>query len=148
MRSSRSLSKRAAGFGLLEALVALALISGVGFTLLGWVQQNLDALQRMRGLYAELEARRSVIEWSRSLNPMARPAGETALGAWRIAWSAEPAADPVTQTGYPAGTGLYDLVLYDIKISVYPAGEGRLWFTEQVTGIGYRKARESISPFK
>ena len=41
------------GFGLLEALVALVLLSSIGFTLLAWVQQKLDTLKRMRGFYAE-----------------------------------------------------------------------------------------------
>lgn len=29
------------GFGLLEAIVALALLSGAGLALFGWIQQNL-----------------------------------------------------------------------------------------------------------
>lgn len=132
---------------MLEALVALVLLSSVGFSLLGWVQQNLDALQRMQGFYAELEARRDVLEWARGLNPMARPSGEIVVGNRRISWNAVPAADAVTQAGYPSGTGLYDLALYDIKISVYRADEGLPWFTERLLGVGYRKARESRSPF-
>ncbi|MCL4680515.1 MAG: hypothetical protein KJZ92_04505 [Rhodocyclaceae bacterium] len=143
----RSLNRRDAGFGVLEALVALVLLSSVGFVLLGWVQQNLEALQRMQGFYAEQEARRDLVEWSRGLNPMARPSGETVIGNRRIVWDAAPAADAVTQAGYPAGTGLYDLALYEIRISVYRTGEGSPWFTERMTAVGYRKARESRTPF-
>lgn len=136
------------GFGLLEALVALVLLSGIGFTLLAWVQQNLDVLYRMRGFYAEQEARKLVAEWLYSLNPMERPNGETAIGETiRLEWKAEPQGDAVTQMGYPQGVGLYDVRLYEIAVSVYRRDETQPWFVETVSGIGFRKERTMDMPF-
>ena len=136
------------GFGLLEALVALVLLSSIGFTLLAWVQQNLDTLQRMRGFYAEQEARKLVAEWLHSLNPMERPNGETSIGETiRLEWKAAPQGDAIRQMGYPRGVGIYDVRLYDIVVSVYRREETQPWFVETVTGIGYRKERTMDMPF-
>jgi len=129
------------GFGLLEALVALVLISSIGFALLAWIQQNLDAVQRLRGHYHELAARRIILDWSSSLNPMQTPTGETALGEIRLQWSAEQEGDITMQSGYPMGTGLYDIALYKVQVTAYQQQLGTPWFKEQLTRVGYRKAR-------
>lgn len=137
-----------AGFGLLEALVALVLLTSVGFALLAWVQQNLDSLQRMRGFYEEVDTRRSVLEWSRTLDPLKNPSGETAVGSLRLSWKSERVAGPVTQIGYPAGVGLHDLGLYDVSIAVFRPGVREAWFVLKVVCVGHRRARESPSPFR
>lgn len=137
------------GFGLLEALVALVLLSSIGFTLLAWVQQNLDTMHRMRGFYAEQEARKLVIEWLHSLNPMERPTGETTIGETiRLEWKAEPQGNVIQQMGYPRGVGLYDVRLYKISVSVYRREEAQPWFSENVSGIGFRQARTMDMPFR
>ena len=137
-----------AGFGLLEALVALVLLSSIGFTLLAWVQQNLDTMQRMRSFYAEQEARRSVAEWSYTLNPMETPVGEVLVGGLRLSWKAVPQAEKVSQIGYPIGVGLHDVSLYDVDVSVYWQKESKPWFVEKVVSVGFRKVRELGNPFK
>ena len=38
------------GFGLLEAIVALALLAGTGIALFTWINQNLDAASRLNFL--------------------------------------------------------------------------------------------------
>jgi general secretion pathway protein I len=140
-------NRRQAGFGLLEALVALVLLSSVGFTLLAWIQQNLDTLQRLRGIYAEVDAHKSVLAWSRSLNPMERPSGEVTVGTLRLNWKAVGTGEPVTQTGYPAGMGLHDLALYDVSITVYRLDRPEPWFVQKIVSVGHIKARENRLPF-
>lgn len=139
--------RRQKGFGLLEALVALVLLSSVGFTLLAWIQQNLDALQRLRGVYEEVDARKSVLAWSRSLNPMERPSGEVVLGTLRLTWKSAATGEPVAQTGYPAGTGLHDLALYDVNINVFRLDRQEPWFAQQIVSVGHKKVRENRMPF-
>ena len=46
---------RTHGFGLLEAIVALALLSGTGLALFSWINQNLQTASRLRA--QEQEAR-------------------------------------------------------------------------------------------
>lgn len=127
--------------------MALVLLSGVGLSLMGWIQQNLDALQRLRGFYVQLEARRAVLDWSRGMNPTQTPGGDAVLGDLRLVWKATPSREPVTQIGYPQGVGLHDLALYDVNVTVYRGREQTPWFVEQIVRVGHRKARDQRSPF-
>ncbi len=139
--------RRQRGFGLLEALVALVLLSSIGFTLLAWVQQNLDGMQRMREFYAVQEARRTLAEWSQHLNPMETPEGEANIGSWRAQWKAQVRGDPVSQMGYPQGIGLHDVALYDVEISLYRPRESKVWLTEKMLLIGHKRVRDLRTPF-
>ena len=139
--------RRQRGFGLLEALVALVLLSSIGFTLLAWVQQNLDGMQRMREFYAVQDARRSLAEWSQRINPMETPEGEADIGSWHARWKSQARGDPVSQMGYPRGIGLYDVALYDVEISLYRPPESKVWLVEKMAVIGFKKVREQRNPF-
>ena len=145
-RSNRT-ERHQAGFGLLEALVALVLLSSIGFTLLSWVQQNLDAMQRMKGFYAEQEARRTVAEWAYALNPMEKPDGDVSFGSIRLNWKSERKGEKVTQTGYPQGVGLYDVALYNVSFAVFRKNESTPWFEETLTTVGHKKVRDLGNPF-
>lgn len=84
--SCRLTRRPESGFGLLEALVALVLLSSIGFAILAWAQQNLDTMQRMKGFYAEQTVRRQVIDLAKTLNPMKEPAGESVIDGKRFVW--------------------------------------------------------------
>jgi general secretion pathway protein I len=140
--------RRHSGFGLLEALVALVLLSSIGFTLLAWVQQNLDTVQRLRLFYAEQDARRTVAEWASSLNPMDFPNGETAFGGLRLHWEGEILGERVSQTGYPQGIGLHDVALYRLNVVVHRERESEPWFSESIDVVGYKRVRELGNPLR
>lgn len=130
---------------MLEALVALVLISSIGFALLAWVQQNLDTLQRLRGHYEELEARRVVLDWAATLNPMQEPQGKISRQGVEIDWSSEQLGNTLSQSGYPRGVGLYDVAVYKVSIVVHREKVAEPWFREDLTRTGYNKARSSKS---
>lgn len=135
------------GFGLLEALVALVLLSSVGFTLLAWVHQNLDATHRMRTFYAQQEARRIALEWVRSENPMEKPEGEILYHSLRIKWKAQAQSPSIAQIGYPQGIGKHEVALYNTTISIFRPGESEPWFTEELTTIGHSRVGSNKPPF-
>lgn len=135
------------GFGLLEALVALVLLSSVGFALLAWVQQNLDTTQRLREFYAEQDARRMALNWIRSLNPMDYPEGKTEHNGLKIVWKNIPETPSIPQVGYPQGIGKHEVALYKTEIQVYKLNSVSPWFTEQISTIGYRRAGSRASAF-
>ena len=125
----------------------MVLLSSIGFTLLAWVQQNLDGMQRMREFYAVQDARRSLAEWSQRINPMETPEGEADIGSWHARWKSQTRGDPVSQMGYPGGIGLYDIALYDVEISLYRPPESKVWLVEKMAVIGFKKVREQRNPF-
>lgn len=137
------------GFGLLEALVALVLLSSVGFALLAWVQQNLDTTQRIRTFYAEQDARRAALDWVRSTNPMDEAEGEFRHNQMRIHWKNTPESPPIPQIGYPQGIGKHEIALFKTEIQVFrPNDTVTPWFSEQITTIGYRRTASQAIPFK
>ena len=135
------------GFGLLEALVALVLLSSVGLTLLAWINQNVDTLARLRTFYHEQEVRRATLEWSRTLNPTKTPQGESRLGTLIVTWKSEPAGGVANQTGFPRGIGLHDLQLFETTLTVTPAGSDKPMLTERVLLLGHAQIRSHKPPF-
>jgi general secretion pathway protein I len=129
---------RQAGFGLLEVLVSLVIFASVGFTLLAWFQQSVDSVQRLRTFYELQDARKTALEFARSLNPMEQPRGERVIGGVRLVWDALPEGDETQQTGYPSGVGRHRLRLYTTTFSTYRKGEASPWFVEKLTLIGHR----------
>jgi type II secretory pathway component PulJ len=129
------------GFGLLEALVALTLLTSVGFALLAWVERELDGLRRLSGHYAELELRRNILDWSRHLNPMKEPVGEMRLGDYRVEWKSTQLDVVRPQSGYPAGIGLHDLALYKVQVIAYKGSE-KADFDETLLRVGHARNRE------
>ena len=136
------------GFGLLEALVALVLLSSIGFAILAWVQQNLDTMQRMKGFYAEQTMRRQIVELAKTLNPMKQPSGESVIDGKRFVWESVMTGDRVSQSGYPQGVGSFDVALYRVTFSVFRSTESTPWLTESVDLVGRVKAREPGNPIK
>jgi type II secretory pathway component PulJ len=122
----------------LEVLVSLVIFASVGFTLLAWFAQSVDSVQRLRGFYDVQDARRTALEFARTLNPMREPKGELAHGSLRLVWLASPQGDEMAQSGYPAGVGRHRLRLYETTLSVYKDDETEPWFVEKLSLVGYR----------
>jgi hypothetical protein len=95
------------GFSLLEAIVALALLSAVLVPLhllIGGATRSalhLDHANRV----AEIEL--NALNIMDAVNPMERPQGSIDLGPYVVRWSAHLALDPVLGSDYPTGRGLY-----------------------------------------
>ena len=135
------------GFGLLEVLVSLVIFASVGFTLLAWLQQSTDTVQRLRSFYQLQDARKTALELARTLNPTVKPKGETVLGSLRVEWDAVADGEERVQAGYPAGVGRYRLQLYTTTLSVFHTEETKPWFVETLTLIGYRMEGAPITGF-
>lgn len=147
LEGSGTQRRRARGFTLLEAMVAMVLVASVGAVVLSWIQQSVQSVQRLNKVYEELEARKTIEEWGRHLNPAVKPRGEAQVGDLRVEWEATETQAPMPVAGYPAGIGIYDVSLYEVAIKVYQRAEPAPWFNEKLVRIGQRKVRESRSPF-
>ncbi|MFZ1643036.1 MAG: type II secretion system protein [Candidatus Contendobacter sp.] len=133
------MNRRSAGFSLLEAIVALALVASVGTTLLSWLNGSLIGLNRARAVSELQVARRNALAYLELINPMTTPEGEAKLGDWTLRWRVseiEPARDGLD---YP-GLSLYQVGLYDIEVRLERgADEAEIFVLRQV---GYRQVRE------
>jgi len=70
------------GFSLLEAIVAMVIISGAGYALFGWVNSNIMTLNSIRDANARSEATQNILEYMSSVNPMLKPSRCATLGPY------------------------------------------------------------------
>ena len=124
------------GFTLLEAIVAMVLLAGVGMAVFGWINGNLFSLERVRDANARSAATLNALEYMTGVNPMLTPSGEASLGAYRIRWSAEPAS-AVWDRAY----AVHQVRLYMTRVAFIDA-EGRAWFDVSLQQVGYKKVRD------
>lgn len=136
---------RNVGFTLIEAIVALVLIGGVGMVLFSWINGSVVALRRVEDANARNEASSNIIEYMQAVNPMQAPEGKTNFGAYQIHWKAEALGDVVDDVANPQGIGLFEMALYKTKIDVAKADDP-YWFDLTLTLVGYKKVRNSQTP--
>lgn len=139
-------AKSQRGFTLMEAIVALVLISATGMALFGWINSSLGSLARLRDADARAEATVNALEYMNSVNPMLIPEGRADLGAYRIRWRAAAATAAQDGANYPQGISLYQLALYDTAIRVEKM-DGSPWFELTLRQVGFKKVRELRLPF-
>ncbi|OJZ17724.1 MAG: hypothetical protein BGP21_02420 [Thiobacillus sp. 65-29] len=138
--------RRARGFTLLEAIVALTLISSAGLALFSWVNSNMTTLSRVEDASQRAVATTNALEFMQTVNPMQTPQGEARLGAYRIRWQAEPLTDTFDGANFPYGVSLYQFSLYNTRIEL--AGEaGAQDIVFELKQVGYRRVRDmAIAP--
>ena len=103
-----------AGFGLLEAIVALALLAGTGLALFTWINQNLDAASRLRVHEQRAQLLLSAQALVETVNPMQAGSGQLQAGELALTWESEllepSRANATFNPEFPAGpwqVGLY-----------------------------------------
>lgn len=131
---------RQAGFTLLEAIVALVLISGAGLALFSWMNGNIMALTRIHDANARSEATINILEYIERVNPMLAPEGRAPLGTYSIQWRSQPISRITEGANYPRGISLYQMALYSTTVTVTSEG-GQTWFELQLQQVGYKKVR-------
>jgi len=135
--------QRQYGFTLMEAIVALLLIATTGMALFSLINSNIKTLNRVQETNAENSAKVNALEYMYSVNPMIKPQGEVDFGSFRISWKAEITSEPRDGAGYPSGLSLYQLALYQNKITIQKP-DGRFWFAFDLRQLGYKKVREQL----
>jgi type II secretory pathway pseudopilin PulG len=126
------------GASLLEMIVALTLIATLGMALLSWVNANLITLNRVKAVDRRMQMARVGLQYMTLVNPMARPEGEERLDALRIVWHSTLTGGKHTGEGYPQGTSLFDVGLYDVDVSVHGHQDSTRF---RLRLVGYHKTR-------
>lgn len=137
-----------AGFGMLEVLVALALVTSVGVAIVLWVESGLHSIGRLRNEYERIEASRTVEDWMRAIPFDATDAGEKELNGMLVKWKRRSLAPTVPQTGYPGGWGAHDISLLEYRFEVYRSKSSEtLWFDGSVSVVAAQYVRNFKPPF-
>jgi general secretion pathway protein I len=136
--------KSVAGFTLLEAIMAIALLAIAVMPLYAFFSRSLDGLYRAAASNQESETSLSAIAFLTGLNPMERPEGEDSFGPYRIRWRSQELVPASDVMAYPRGLGLYQAGLYEVTGEII---EGpRIRAKVAIRLVGYRRVRELL-PF-
>lgn len=134
------------GFTLLEAIVALVILSTAGLAMFSWLNANLQTTHRIQVLSAELKAKENALEYMKSINPMQVSQGQAIIGNITIKWESKPITSPMDGANYPNGMSLYQIALYETSITLDKT-DAPSWTSFKLQQMGYRKVREKPNPF-
>lgn len=139
--SISNLKKKQDGFTLLEAIVALVLLSTIGLSLLSWLNSNLISLQRVQAAEQRATVTRNALEFIEVLNPMLQPQGQQVLGNYQLIWQAELVTDARDTIDSFYGTaGFYKVGLYAVNVEVYQQQQLITRFV--VRQVGFEQVRK------
>lgn len=106
------------GFTLLEAIVALILITTTGMTLLNWINTNLITLGRAQQAYQRHEAIRNALAFMEKVNPYEKLHGEETLGTYQLAWKSHAVELPKTGLTPVGNPSIFEIGLYDTEVQI------------------------------
>jgi general secretion pathway protein I len=134
------------GFTLIEAIVALVLMATTGMALFSWINSNIITLNRVQTSNAQDAATANAVQFMHTVNPTATPDGTAKLGDYSFTWKAEEVSGLRDGAGYPVGTSLYQVGMYQTLVQVQRT-DGSTWFSFKLQQVGYKKVREILPPF-
>lgn len=128
------------GFSLLEAIVALVILSTAGLALFNWINTNLITLQRVQTVQQKNEAIRNGLAFLKNINPLEKPTGKEEIGIYTFDWESEVLEAPQDGINARSGTlSLYQVALYNVTTRIYQHEQLVTEFT--VRKVGYQQVR-------
>ena len=129
--------RKARGFTLLEAIVAMVVFSLGAFALYGWLSTNVITLDRIRLRQEQEVAFASALDLVRRSNPMRAPAGQRDIGDMTVTWSSKPVEAPKPNVDQSGSSGIYMIGLYTVYVRV--TRDGRPIGNFYVRQIGWKQ---------
>ncbi|MBA4344746.1 MAG: hypothetical protein C0423_21605 [Methylibium sp.] len=112
-------SRQAGGFGLLEVLVALAILAAAGGAMFSWLAQTLDTASRLRRADDESRLSLNALAMVSLVNPLSEPQGRRELAGIRINWTSAPVQPVVDGRSFVDGhAGDWRVGLFKITADV------------------------------
>lgn len=119
---------RQQGFGLLEAVVAMAIMGSAGLMLFAWLHQELETTSRIRDAEARGRLRLEAMALVARINPAVQAEGELKLSGLELRWRSE-AVEPM-RTEYDYGGHLnprWRVGLFRLHLDARSAGVRDSW---------------------
>lgn len=103
------------GFGLLEAIVALALLAGVGMAIFSWINTNLANSARLRQNEQVQQINQLAAAWLQTVDP-ARDGRFELMSDVQLRWTSHPMTPRQSLPPWPGGsTSLWELQLFELR---------------------------------
>lgn len=106
------------GFSLLEAIVAMVVMSTAMLALYGWLSSSVLGINRAQANALALQDSRAALALIETVNPMLEPRGERTVAGLTVQWTSTevaPRRSGRSRAGMPT---LFDLALYEVQVDV------------------------------
>ena len=111
--------QKQSGFSLLEAIVALVLLSTTGMALFSWINNTLSGLNHALDSSQKTQFRQNALALMQQVNPAADINGEIKTPSFTLHWQST-AITPLKEEVDPSGAAAsYVLGLFDSQVSIY-----------------------------
>ena len=131
------------GFTLLEAIVAMAVMSLALIPLVSFVTQSANELQRAGESNAQSLVMQSALALMEPINPMAEGTGSIALdNNITLIWDSQTIVEPNPGIQIGGGLAAYRLGFYKVHVAV-KRGQTE-WFDFDMRKVGYEKTAQGM----
>ncbi len=141
-----SVVRTAHGFTLLEAIVALVLLTTAGLALFSWMNASFDGLNRIEQSNARAAAELNALEFMKTVNPMERPEGQIKLGEIHLNWRSRPLQSPVANRNDAREPGPFMVALYETEVTLESAPKLAA-YTISLRHFGYKRTGADLDVF-
>lgn len=135
--------RREAGFTLIEAMVAVAVLLTALVPLYLLINSVTESAFRLDQANRRAEIEADALNIMSTVNPMDKPAGSIDLGPYAVRWSTKPTIEPIDGSNYPAGISAFKIGLFEAAIDV-AAPDGRVLVSFPLRMVGYKHVRNSL----
>jgi prepilin-type N-terminal cleavage/methylation domain-containing protein len=133
-----SVTKREAGFTILESLIALAIVAATLIPICDMQISLLAKARRQEAVRQQVADMRNGLVVLQAINVMERPSGEIAIGSDRLLrWTAEAETRSRRSLRFLQGEGDFDVILYRVQAQVTGGAGERFGFS--VEQLGWKK---------
>ncbi len=138
------------GFTLIEAMVALVILSGSLIGFYDFLSTTLNSAGRIQAAAVAYDRHANALELAKNINPMETPEGTFDVGHYNIHWVAQPIDKVRPSSRYPAGVGWFNIALYHVTLSfpddhdIAPIDVVKLGY--HLTGGPYKMMSSAIGP--
>jgi len=122
------------GFSLLEAIVALTIMSTCLLALYAWLSTSTLSLNRASAHALALQDARTAKAVVDTINPLMTPEGTRELPPLLIRWNATPVSERRYGMTVSGGANQFDFMLYELAVEVLRDGHPVYTFTTRKTG--------------
>ena len=129
------------GFTLLEAIVALTVLSIGLMAVFGWFNQNIRHLIKINDLALEEGVTEEALARLELEDFTSATSGSYQFGDYAVRWRAIPIEPPRAGVSSTGGQGLYEITLYGIELEI--VYRGRLISTPKTRMTRFKKVRLS-----
>lgn len=144
-------SKGEAGFSVLEALVAMALLAGAFLPLLQIQGQFVRTTESVERAQIRVEQRELARTYLATVNFTDQPAGQVTLGQTLLVWESEIAQPTRIARGVDGTPGRFFMTLYDVNVRVETANQAESGGLSanpfRFKGLGWRPSGRVVEGF-